>query len=236
MKKNRINALKYSFWFYILIAPTTTLFAQPAANDITTVGSYCPGTSLMLVIAEELTVSLDAGLRSKASYINGHTEQAIRELASTGTTLELASSRGAAARTNLLIDAIINANADENYTQLLKWFPLLRSSMQTLPDDPAVMAANNLIDQSEKLMQLKQEGNPIKLLKDARHQLSCNKIDVPIQAALATLDQLTQQVVLSAKPASFINQLDRSKNKINYDPFIQSITKALKFTLVRGKY
>ncbi len=77
----------------------------------------------------------------------------------------------------LLLDAIIQAKAGENYAQMLTWFPLLHSSLRTLSDDAVESAADELIGRAEEIMQGGKEGNPIELLKQARHILACDGLD-----------------------------------------------------------
>ena len=62
---------------------------------------------IQLVIAEELSASLDLVMHSRAALITNDRVKAINTLTSAGTTMKLAASRGAAARSMLLINAII---------------------------------------------------------------------------------------------------------------------------------
>ena len=203
----------------IAAAPVTT----PAAAKPPTLpkaGAYCPDTDILRVVAEELSASLDLAMRSKAAMLAKDQVTAISELTSTGTTLRLAASRGAAARSILLIDAIIQARSGEDYAQMLTWFPLLQTSLLTLPDDETVSSAADLIGRAEDIMQGAKEGEPLKVLGEARHMLACDDLDIPLQRA--------KQVQLA-----LMKQLG-SGNPVKssaYDALLDSLRSALTYTL-----
>lgn len=181
-------------------------------------GSYCPGTDILLVVAEELSTSLDFAMRSRAAQVDGDLTQATNTLNSAGTTLHLAASRGAAARTILLIDAIIEAKTGENYAQTLTWFPLLQTSLVTLPDQATVRSANDYIASAQDIMQGDKGGDPIDALKKARHTLACDGLDIPFQAAMQAQEAL-------------IKMLDKDTKATAYDTLIESLRNALSYTL-----
>ena len=183
-------------------------------------GSYCPNTDVLLVVAEELSVSLDLTMRSRAALKNKEPATAIRNLNSASTALHLAASRGAAARTVLLIDAIIQAKAGDDYAQMLAWFPLLHASLQTLPDDATENAAEDLIVSAEEVMQGDKAGDPVTFLKQARHMLACDGLDIPIQNAMSALDALLTQP----------GQGNQGKTS-NYDVVLDALRNALLFTI-----
>ena len=197
--------------------------ATPAAAKTPTLpkaGAYCPDTDILRVVAEELSASLDLAMRSKAAMLAKDQVTAISELTSTGTTLRLAASRGAAARSILLIDAIIQARSGEDYAQMLTWFPLLQTSLLTLPDDETVSSAADLIGRAEDIMQGAKEGEPLKVLGEARHMLACDDLDIPLQRA--------KQVQLA-----LMKQLG-SGNPVKssaYDALLDSLRSALTYTL-----
>jgi hypothetical protein len=179
-------------------------------------GIYCPGTEILLVAAEELSASLDLTMRSRAALINKDLPTAFSELTSARTTLHLAASRGAAARTILLIDAIIQARAGENNLQMLVWFPLLRTNLLSLPNDETVSAVSDLFDGAEDIMQGDKNGDPMKLLRDARHMLACDGLDIPLQAAMQAQDNLMKQPGQNIKKADYDTLLESLRSALNY--------------------
>jgi hypothetical protein len=197
-------------------------FSMPVGAETITAspkpGYYCPSTDVLLVAAEELSASLDMAMRSRAALIDKDHLGAIDQLTSAGTTLHLAASRGAAARTILLIDAIIQAKADETYAQLLAWLPLLRTSLLTLPDDATVSAASDYIGQAEDIMQGYKDGDPIMALNEARHMLACDALDIPLQEAMQA------QVAL-------IKNIGQNTRNTTYDTLVDSLRSALAYAL-----
>ena len=183
-------------------------------------GSYCPHTDVLLVVAEELSVSLDLTMRSRAALKNKELATAIRELNLASSALYLAASRGAAARTILVIDAIIQARSGDDYAQMLSWFPLLHASLLTLPDDATESAAEDLIVGAEEILQGDKAGDPVALLNQARHMLACDGLDIPIQQAMRALDDLLTQT----------EQGNQGKNNA-YDVLLDALRNALLYTL-----
>ena len=174
-------------------------FSMPAAAATTAgttpePGSNCPDTDVLLVAAEELTPSLELTMRSRAALTNNDPAAALDALTLARTALHLAASRGAAARTSLLVDAVIQAKASEDYARMLGWFPLLRASLLTLPGDATESAAEDLIDGAEEIMQGDREGDPVAQLKAARHMLACDGLDIPLQAAIRAQESLMKQL------------------------------------------
>jgi hypothetical protein len=167
-------------------------------------------------VAEELSASLELAMRSRAALINKDQATAISELLSTRTTLHLAASRGAAARTILLIDAIIQAKAGENYTQLLAWFPLLQTSLLTLPDDATVNAASDSIGRAEEVMQGDEGGDAITPLKQARHMLACDSLDIPLQQAMQAQDALMKSFGPGTKSSAYDTLRDALRSALVY--------------------
>jgi hypothetical protein len=196
--------------FSMSTAAATTAGSSPKP------GNYCPGTDIRLVVAEELSTSLELSMRSRAALINKDQVTAISELISARTTLHLAASRGAAARTMLLIDAIIQSWSGEDYAQLLAWFPLLQTSLLTLPNDTTVSAAEESIGRAEDIMQGDKDGDAMQSLKEARHMLACDGLDIPLQEAMQAQDELMKQLNQNTKNIAYDNLRDALRNALAY--------------------
>jgi hypothetical protein len=223
MNRQAVHAGKRLLWACIPFLALLSLSMPTAAATYAgspKLGTYCPGTDTQLVVAEELSASLDLAMRSRAALINSDPATAVSELASAGTTLHLAASRGAASRTTMLIDAIIEAKSGEDYARMLAWFPLLQTSLLTLPDDATVSAANDLIGRAEDIMQRAGNGNPLQLLREARHMLACDGLDIPLQEAMQAQDKLMKQ---------FGQQ--HPVNNSAYESLLDSLRRALAYTL-----
>ena len=210
-----IPLLALSFSMPVTAATTTDASPKP--------GNYCPDTDILLVVAEELSASLNLAMRSRAALINKDQGMAINELISSGTTLHLAASRGAAARSILLIDAIIQARTGEDYAQMLTWLPLLGSSLLTLPDDATISAANDLIGRATDIMQGDKGGDALQPLREARHMLACDGLDIPLQEAMQAEDKLLKQL------------LGQNPKISAYDSLLDSLRSALEYALGRGE-
>ena len=207
---------------FILVCTSFLLwtFSAPAvaASSSLQPGNYCPGNNVLLVAAEELSTSLDLVFRSRAALLNQDYANAVNELRAAGTVLHLAASRGAAARTILLIDAIMQDRTGADYAQMLTWFPLLHTSLNTLPNDPSRSSANDFIADAEAILQHEKDGDPMKPLREARHMLACDELDIPLQQAMKAHAALQKQ----------LNQT----TKINaFDTLITSLHSALVYTL-----
>ena len=196
-------------------------FSLPAAAAPTP-GHYCPGTDILLVAAEEISASLDLAMRSRTALINNDLPTAIHDISSSGTALHLAASRGAAARTTLLIDSVIQTKTGDDYPQMLAWFPLLHTSFLTLPDDPTVRAAGDRIGHAEDILQGDEDGDPVAPLKEARDMLTCDGVDIPLKDAIQAQEALSKQL--------------NPKTKTNaYDKLLDSLRRALAYTLGKGE-
>jgi hypothetical protein len=197
MNRQFAHASKQLLWACI---PFLVLSYSSPAATVTNAGtspepgSYCPNTDVLLVVAEELSASLDLTMRSRAAWKDKEPGTAITELSSASTTLHLAASRGASARTILLLDTIIQARTGDNYVQMLAWFPLLHASLLTLPDDATENAAEDLISGAEEIMQGENTGDPVVILNQARHMLACDGLDMPIQEAMRAMNTLLTQL------------------------------------------
>jgi len=202
---------------WLCIPLFTLAFSMPATADPPNPGAYCPSSDLRLSIAEYLTVSLDLTMKSRAAQVNKNSTAAISDLASAGTTLHMAAGHGAAARTMLLIDAIIQAKAGEDYARMLTtWFPLLHASLLTLPDDATVKAAAELIDRAEGFMQGDSEGDPLDILSQARRMLACDKLNIPLQKALKAQRNLIKGFGKSTKSNAYDTLLNALHSTLDY--------------------
>jgi hypothetical protein len=190
--------------------------SMPATADSPKPGGYCPGTDILLVSAEELSASLDQAMRSRTALINKDQTTAFGELTSAGATLHLAASRGAAARTILLIDAVIQARAGEDYAQTLAWFPLLQASLLTLPDDATARAAGDLIGGAEGILQGDKDGDPVAPLKEARHMLACDGLDIPLRNAMEAQENLLKQLSQNTKTSAYDTLMESLRSALAY--------------------
>jgi hypothetical protein len=221
MNQHHVHTSKGLLWACISVLALS--FSMPAvattASTSPEAGSYCPGRDILLVVAEDLSASLDMAMRSRAALVKGDQATAIADLTSAGTALHLAASRGAAARTILLIDAIIQARAGVDYARMLEWFPVLQTSLLTLPDDARLSAADDLIGRAKDIMLGDaKESDPMEPLKKARHMLACDGLDIPLQEAMRAQDNL-------------MKVLGRNTKNSAYDTLIHSLRSALVYTL-----
>ena len=218
----RISLLVYSIIGSTILYGAVFICSMPAAVAATPSisspkpGNYCPGPDILLVVAEDLTTTLDLTMRSRTALINKDLPKMIGELTSAKTALYLAASRGAAARTILLIDAIIQSKTSEDYAQVLTWFPLLQTSMLTLPNDATTSAADDLIGNAEDIMQGDKNGNVMSPLKKARHMLACDNLDIQLHAAMQTLDTLMSHPDQNTKISAYDTLLDSLRGALDY--------------------
>ncbi len=202
---------------WICIPLFTLSFSMSATAGAPLPGAYCLSQNTRLAIAGELAGSLDLTMRSRTAQINKDSTAAISELASSRAILFLAASHAAAARTILIIDAIIQAKSAEGYARMLTtWFPLLHASLQTLPNNATVKAAADLIDRAEDYMQGDSEGNPMDLLAQARHMLACDSLDIPMQQALQAQSSLIKQFNKNTKSKAYDDLLNALHETLHY--------------------
>jgi hypothetical protein len=221
MTRQIAHVSKRLVWPWILfLAVSFSMSAKAATTSASSPepGGYCPSTDILLVAAEDLSASLQLAMDSRAALVNKDQTTAMSRLTSTGTSLHLAASRGAAARTILLIDAIIQSKAGEDYASMLTWFPLLQASLQTLPQDATVSAATELVGKASDIMQSDKGGDALDSLKEARHMLACDSLDIPLQAAIVAQQSLLEQLGPYTKISA-------------YDSLIDSLHSALVYTL-----
>ncbi len=215
---------RYLYGLLILIISFSPLQVVNADTTPSTPGGYCPTTDILLISAEDLTSSLALVMRSRSAQAKGNFTEMASTLIAAGATLQQAASRGAGARTALLIDSIILANADDDYKQLLTWFPLLHSSILSLPNDMAQSAADTAVGQAEGILKENQKGNPLEQLRKARHYLTCDGLNLPLQVAISEQTKL----VFKAEHKS------KSVVAKDYDKIIDSLHSAMTFTLKRS--
>ena len=204
----------------LLLMLTFTIPVMAASNVASSpkAGGYCPGPDILRITAEDISAALDLVMRSRAALVDNDRVTAVNALASAGTTLQLAASRGGSARTILLIDAIVQAKAAKDYSQMLTWFPVLHSSLLTLPDDATVREADYLIGRAEDSMQRIGNSDPLQYLGEARHMLACDGLDIPLHSALraqANLQKKLQQQI-PPKPSAYDALLDSLRNALAY--------------------
>lgn len=217
MCTRRSLLMLYIMLALIVSAPVGAATTTPAATSPKP-GNYCQSPDTLLVVAEELSASLDLVMRSRTALSAKDQAKAINELAAAGTVMHLAASRGAAARTVMLIDAVIQAKTGKDYAQMLAWFPVLHSSLLTLPNDATESAADDLIGRAEDSMQRIEGGDPLQYLRAARHMLACDELDIPLHAAIQAqgrlLVKLGQQI--PPKPSDYNTLLESLRNALSY--------------------
>ncbi len=206
----------------VLCIPTVSVAKESATQP--SPGNYCPGTNILLIIAEDLSSSLEFVMQSRAAQSRGDQAIMLTMLDAAGVTLKQATSRGAGARTALLINSVILSRVNESNDQLLTWFPLLHSALLTLPYDDARNAADDAIGHAEEILHDGQNGDPLDKLKKARHFLTCDGLDLPLQAAIK------EQVRLLSK----IQQHKPIVTK-DYDKIVDSLRTAIAYVLDHSK-
>ena len=209
----------------ILLISSSPLQMLKADSSQPSPGNYCGAPDLLLITAEDLTSSLELIMRSRAAQARSDLTEMASTLNAAGTTLQQAASRGAGARTSLLIHSIILARINDNNDQLLTWFPLLHSAILTLPNDRIQGAADDAVSLAEEILQGDRKGDALEQLKKARHYLSCDKLNLPLQAALDEHSQLVFKIHQKHKPVV----------AKDYDKIISSLRNAMTFILEHSK-
>ena len=214
---------KLSSWllFTLTMCLSTLSLAKAEATQPLAPGNYCPGTNIMLIMAEDISTSLSFVMQSRAAQTKGDQAQMLSQLRAAGVVLKQATSRGAGARTALLIDSTILSRVNENNDQLLTWFPLLKSALLTLPpDDQAANAAAEAVGEAEDILQDDARGNALDKLKKASHLLVCDDLNIPLAAAIK------EQTLLWSR----IQQQKPVVTK-DYDKLVDSLRTALSYLL-----
>ncbi len=183
-------------------------------------GTYCemdPGT--LSLVAEELSVTLKMVLHSQSLQGKDRQSEKFSELLASNVSLQLAAGRGNG-HLMALIDTIIAARRNEDYTQQLTWFPLLQTAMLDLPDNPRTRLASYSIGRAHSIMEEDGKDDPMQQLREARQMLACDALDEPLQNALQAQRILARQF---------------SRNKAvaakDYSRLIDSLRKALLYVL-----
>ncbi len=189
--------IRLSMPLIMLLLNISAQAAEPTPQQ----GTYCTtDTGTLSLVTEELTVTIDLVLHSLSLEGKDMLAEKISSLQSAKLSLQLAAGRGVA-RITTLIDAVIAAHSSEDYTQQLTWMPLLQTAMLSLPDDARTRAANDLISRAEDIMQTEGKGNPMQHLREARHMLACDALDLPLQEAREAQRTLAKQFA-KGKPVS----------------------------------
>jgi hypothetical protein len=202
----------------LMLSSAMPAIAAPTSASSPKPGGYCPSKDILLVVAEELSASLELVMRSRTALVNKDQTTAMDALASAGTSLHLAASRGAAARTILLIDAVLQAKATDDYVKMLAWFPVLQASLLTLPQDATVKVATDLVGRASDVMQSDKGGDALQPLREARHMLACDSLDIPLQGAMQAQESL-------------LAQFGEDTNRNAYDSLVDALRNALVYVL-----
>ncbi len=225
MPQHTHSTSRYLYSLLILLISFSLLQTVKADTGQSSPGNYCPATDILLITAEDLSSSLELLMRSRAAQARGDLTEMTSTLNATGATLQQATSRGAAARTALLIHSIILAKVGDNYEQLLTWFPLLHSAILTLPNDRARSAAEDAVGRAKAIMQGEGTGDPLEQLRKARHFLTCDALYLPLQIAL------NEQTRLISK----IHRNHKAVVAKDYDKIINSLHNAMTFIMENTK-
>jgi hypothetical protein len=175
-----------------------------AASDVPPAagrGSYCPDAGIARVMLEELSVTLDQVMKAGAAVATDDLRTAELALSRAGTALALSTSRGSAARTALLLDAVIASKASEDYLHMLGWFPAVHTALLGLPEDHRVRQAETEVSIAEEILRGDRRGKPLDHLRTARDWLSCDKLVIPLRQADTALVNLQQTLSRGKRPA-----------------------------------
>lgn len=216
---NRKSAFKKIGLFCLpisLLLISLNVMAATSSEGLPKPGTYCPDREILLITAEELSTSLNMSMRSRNALMYKDRARAESELFAARTVLELAASRGAAARTNQLIDALIQSWSSENLLDMLSWFPVLKASLLTLPEGAHARAAEEFIGQAEEIMQGFSKGDAMQSLKDAKQMLGCDELDIPLREAMQAQDDLMKKIDQNAKDISYTKLRDALRNALLY--------------------
>ena len=216
---------RYIYSLLILLITLSPLSRLQAATTVLAQGAYCPAADILLITAEDLSSSLELIMRSRAAQARGDLAEMVNTLNATGSILQQTTSRGAGARTALLIDSIILARPNESNQQLLTWFPLLHSALLALPDDYAQDTAEEAVGHAEEILQGDRKGDALEELKKARHFLTCDGLNLPLQAAIVEQSRLFFNIQQHRKPLS----------TNDYDKILASLHNAMNFILEHSK-
>lgn len=225
MPQHHISNRLYVYSLFILLSILSPLQASNAAPSAPTPGKYCPAPSILLISAEDLSSSLDLAMRSRAALERKDRVETLNTLTAVGGILQQAASRGAGARTALLIDSIIFARSNEGNEHLLTWFPMLHTALLALPDDATPRAADDAVSRAEEILQGERKGDILDELKKARHLLRCDGLNLPLQAAIVEQSRLFFKFQNHSKPLT----------TKDYEKILESLRSAINFILEQTK-
>lgn len=200
--------MKYRFIVTTLLVSLIVPSFAGAAPDITpasksktvTPGDLCHETLVQAVVLEELSLSFALVAKADKAIVDNNFSDAAVAAANATAALELASSRGAAARTTRLIDAVLDAKSSEDNKQLLDWFPMLHTAIFHMPSSAYTKAADKALSRSEEILSGDRDGDAFDQLKTARHWLSCDRLDNPLNDARQALSDLSKSLYKHEKP------------------------------------
>ncbi len=216
---NRLHVYSLLILLSILSPLQITNAAPGVSASGPTPGKYCPAPGILLITAEDLSSSLDLAMRSRAALERKDRVETLNTLTAIGGILQQAAGRGASARTALLIDSIIFARPNEDNEHLLTWFPMLHTALLALPDEPAPRAADEAVSRAEEILQGDRKGDVLDELKEARHLLRCDGLNLPLQAAIVEQSRLFFKFQDHSKPLTtkdYEKILESLRNAINF--------------------
>ncbi len=222
-KLTRPGKLHFYILFTLMVCVSTLSVAKTDATQPSP-GHNCPETNILLIMAEDLSTSLTFVMQSRAAQARDNRAAMLSQLNAAGVVLKQATSRGAGARTALLINSTILSRTNESNEQLLTWFPLLHSALLTLPDNEITNSADEAIGRAEGILRDGERGNALDELKKASHFLVCDDLSFPLEAAIKEQTQLLSRI-LQRKPVV----------TKDYDKLIDSLRTALSYILNHSK-
>ena len=225
MPQQHTSSRLHVYSLLILLSILSPLQIINAASSALTPGKYCPAPGILLISAEDLSSSLDLAMRSRAALERKDRVETLNTLNAVGGILQQAASRGASARTALLIDSVIFARPNEDNEHLLTWFPMLHTALLALPDDAAPRAADDAVSRAEEILQGERKGDVLDELKKARHLLRCDGLDLPLQEAIEEQSRLFFK---------FQNRSTPLTTK-DYEKILESLRSAINFILEQTK-
>jgi len=203
---------------YLVVIPVAAV-AKAASSQVKP-GNYCPDTNILLIVAEDLSSTLEFVMQSRVAQTRNDQAIMLTMLDAAGITLKQATGRGAGARTAQLINSTVLSRVNESNDQLLTWFPLLHSALLTLPADATASAADDAIGRAEEILQGSQNADPLNELRKARHFLTCDDLNLPLQAAIREQQRLISKI-RQHKPVAMKD----------YDKIINSLRTAMAYVL-----
>ena len=100
---------------------------------------------------------------------------------------------------------------------MLEWFPLLQTSLLTLPEDATESAADDLIGRAKDIMEGdEKDSDPMESLKKARHMLACDGLDIPLQEAIRAQENLMKVLRQNPKTDAYHTVMDSLRRALVY--------------------